>query len=162
MERKRLAFGEFLNKVLIELPVPSASEMEQYHLMERHLGLSSQLESEVMALRWWYLSHLLFGQLTHRGHVPVVTALKLIGSFMEMRQAITAQLGLDFEMRCEFYERALQDDLDDEGHGYHLLDCFYKFVGRDNEMLRELFFMSMVGITARLAKALDRFEIVEA
>ena len=160
--RKKLRVEEFLMKVLLELPVLSASEMEQAHLLERHLGMDARLENELMALRWWYLTHLLFGQLVHRGRVPVLLALGLIGNFVDLRDQILTQLPLDFVTRCEFYERALQDDLDDEGHGYHLLDCFQKFAGQENEAMKEFFYASMLGITSRLSKAMDRFEIVSA
>ena len=66
------------------------------------------------------------------------------------------------EKAVEFYERALQDDLSDEGGGFHVYDCFQKFVGKENEILREFYFASMTGVSARLSKAVDRFEIVEA
>ena len=158
--RKKLHVNEFLMKVLLELPVPSASEMDQAHLLERHLGLDKRLEDEIMALRWWYLTHLLFGQLVHRGHVNVDLALGMIGRFVDMRDQIMGQLPIDFAIRCEFYERALQDDLDDEGHGFHLLDCFQKFIGMESEALKEVFYASMLGVTSRLAKSMDRFEIV--
>ncbi len=136
--------------------------MEQSHLLERHLQLDIRLENELMALRWWYLTHLLFGQLVHRGRVPVLLALGVISQFVEMRDRVMSALPMDFLVRCEFYERALQDDLDDEGHGFHLLDCFQKFVGLENEALKEVFYASMLGITSRLSKAMDRFEIVAA
>jgi hypothetical protein len=160
--RKKLHVDEFLMKVLIELPVPSASEMEQADLLERHLQLDIHLEHEIMALRWWYLTHLLFGQLVHRGRVPLDLTLGLIGRFVVLRDQVMSSLPMDFLVRCEFYERALQDDLDDEGHGFHLLDCFQKFVGQENEALKEVFYASMLGVTARLSKAMDRFEIVGA
>jgi hypothetical protein len=160
--RKKLHVDEFLMKVLIELPVPSASEMEQADLLERHLQLDIHLEHEIMALRWWYMTHLLFGQLVHRGRVPLDLSLSLIGQFVGVRDQVMSSLPMDFLVRCEFYERALQDDLDDEGHGFHLLDCFQKFVGQENEALKEVFYASMLGVTARLSKAMDRFEIVAA
>jgi hypothetical protein len=159
--RKKIRVEEFLMKVLMELPVPSASEMDQAQLMERHLGLQKSLEDEIMALRWWYLSHLLYGQLVHRARVHVDLALAVIALFVELRDQVVSQMPVDFSTRCEFYERALQDDLDDEGHGFQLLGCFNKFVGSDNEALKEIFYASMVGVTSRLARALDRFEIVQ-
>jgi hypothetical protein len=158
--RKKLRVDEFLLKVLVELPVPTASEMEQAHLLERHLGLDRRLEDELMALRWWYLTHLLFGQLVYRGKTPMVLALGIISQFAELRDQILTQTAVDFTLRCEFYERAATDDLNDEGHGFHLLDCFQKFVGKENDALKEFFYASLAGITARLSKAMDRFEIV--
>ncbi len=126
--RKKIRVEEFLMKVLLELPVPSASEMDQAQLLERHLNLDRRLEDEIMALRWWYLSHLLYGQLVHRARVHVDLALAVIALFVELRDQILSQLPMDFATRCEFYERPLQDDLDDEGDGFHLLAFFQKFV----------------------------------
>jgi hypothetical protein len=159
--KKRLKLEEFLHKVLLELPVLSASEMEQAHLVERHLGLDKRLEDELMALRWWYLGHLLLGQLVHRGHLPLPQALRVVASFDALRAMVLQQLPLDFGVRCEFFERALQEDLSDEGGGFHVYDCFEKFVGRPNPILREFYFASMMGVSTRLAKAVDRFDIVE-
>ena len=159
--RKKIRVEEFLMKVLLELPVLSASEMDQAVLLERHLGLDRRLEDEIMALRWWYLSHLLYGQLVHRGRVPLDLALALIAMFVELRDQILAQLPLDFAMRCEFYEQALQDDLDDEGHGFHLLACFQKFSGSESDAMKEFFYASMVGVTSRLSRSMNRFEIVQ-
>ena len=158
--KKRLRLDEFLHKVLLELPVLSGSEMEQAHLVERHLGLDTRLEDELMALRWWYLSHLLFGQLVHRGHTGTKDALHIVEVFAAQRDQVLSQMNLDFAMRCEFYERALQNDLCDEGGGFHIYDCFEKFVGQPNEVLREFYFASMTGVATRLAKAVERFEIV--
>jgi hypothetical protein len=158
--RKKLRVDEFLLKVLVELPVPTASEMDQASLVERHLGLDRRLEDELMALRWWYLTHVLYGHLVYRGRTPVVLALGIIHQFTELRDQIVAQTGIDFVLRCEFYERAANDDLNDEGHGFHLLDCFQKFVGKENDALKEFFYASLSGITARMSKAMDRFEIV--
>lgn len=160
--KKKLKLEEFLHKVLLELPVLSASEMEQAHLVERHLALNKSLEDELMALRWWYLGHLLLGQLAHRGHVPMARSLRIVASFVALRDVVLTQMGLDFAVRCEFYERALQDDLSDEGGGFHVYDVFQKFVGKENEILREFYFASMTGVSARLSKAVDRFEIVES
>lgn len=160
--RKKIRVEEFLMKVLLELPVPSASEMDQAALLERHLGLTKSLEDEIMALRWWYLSHLLYGQLVHRARVHVDLALAVIALFVELRDQILVAAPIDFALRCEFYERSLQDDLDDEGHGYHLLACFQKFAGSENEAMKEIFYASMLGVTSRLARALDRFELVQA
>jgi hypothetical protein len=159
--KKRLKLEEFLHKVLLELPVLSASEMEQAHLVERHMGLDIRLEDELMALRWWYLSHLLLGQLVHRGHTPTAYALRIVASFTALRDLALAEFPVDFGMRCEFYERALQDDVSDEGGGFHVYECFEKFVGRPNEILREFYFASMTGVATRLAKAVERFEIVD-
>ena len=44
--KKNLSSEEFLTKVLLELPVPTASEVEQAHFMERHLGLDRRLDEE--------------------------------------------------------------------------------------------------------------------
>ena len=159
-QRKRLRVDEFLLKILMELPVPTPSETQQAELLERHLGLSRRLEDELAALRWWYLTHILYGQLVYRGGTPLVFALGIISQFVELRDGVLAKLDIDFATRCEFYERAAIDDLTDEGHGFHLLDCFQKFVGKENEMLKEFFYASLLGITARLSKAMDRFEIV--
>lgn len=158
--KKKLRLDEFLHKVLLELPVLSGSEMEQAHLVERHLGLDTRLEDELMALRWWYLSHLLYGQLVHRGHTSTQDALHIVATFTSLRDVVLSQLSLDFSMRCEFYERALQNDISDEGGGFHIYDCFEKFVGHPNEILREFYFASMTGVATRLAKAVERFEIV--
>jgi hypothetical protein len=160
--KKKLKLEEFLHKVLLELPVLTGSEMEQAHLVERHLGMDKSLEDELMALRWWYLGHLLLGQLVHRGKVPYARSFRIAASFIALREVVLSQMDLDFGIRCEFYERALQDDLSDEGGGFHVYDCFQKFVGKENEILREFYFASMTGVSARLSKAVDRFEIVEA
>lgn len=160
--KKRLKLEEFLHKVLLELPVLSASEMEQAHLAERHLQLDTRLEDELMALRWWYLTHNLFGMLLYRGHMPPSQALRTVASFIALRDVVLAQLPLDFGMRCEFYEKAIQDDTNDEGHGYHLFECFQAFVGKPNEVLKEFYYASLMGISSRLTKVVDRFEIVEA
>lgn len=159
--KKKLKMEEFLQKVLLELPVLSASEMEQAHLVERHLGLDRSLEDELMALRWWYLTHLLYGQLTHRGKLASAQALRVVASFVALRDLVLAQLALDFQLRCEFYERAIQDQIGDECGGPHLYDCFQKFVGRENPILKEFYFASMMGISNRLAKVVDRFDVVE-
>jgi hypothetical protein len=159
--KKRLRQGEFLEKVLLEIPVPSAGEMAQAHLVERHLGIDSRLEDELMALRWWYLSHLLFGQLAHRAQVPTEQALRIFASFIELRDMIIGDQPYDFSMRCDFYERALQQDLSDEAGAFHVYDTFEKFVGRPHDMLREFYFASMMGVATRLTKAVERFEIVE-
>lgn len=160
--KKRLKLEEFLHKVLLELPVLSASEMEQAHLVQRHLGLDRPLEDELMVLRWWYLTHCLFGMLVYRGRMPAGQALKVVASFIALRDVVLAQLPLDFGMRCEFYEKAIQDDTNDEGHGFHLFECFQAFVGRPNEVLKEFYYASLMGVSSRLIKAVDRFEIVDA
>jgi|GEM_PF-2826673 hypothetical protein len=159
--KKKLKMEEFLHKVLLELPVLSASEMEQAHLVERHLGLDRSLEDELMALRWWYLTHLLYGQLAHRGKLVPGQALRVVASFVALRDLVLSQLEMDFQLRCEFYERAIQDQVGDECGGSHLYDCFQKFVGRDNPILKEFYYASMMGISNRLAKVVDRFDVVE-
>jgi hypothetical protein len=159
--KKRLKLEEFLHKVLLELPVLSASEMEQAHMVERHLGLEKRLEDELMCLRWWYLTHVLFGMLVYRGKLASGKALKVVGSFIALRDRVLSQLPLDFAMRCEFYEKAIQDDTNDEGHGFHLFECFQAFVGKPNAILREFYYASLMGITHRLTKAVDRFEIAD-
>jgi hypothetical protein len=159
--KKKLKLEEFLHKVLLELPVLSASEMEQAHMVRRHLGLERSLEDELMALRWWYLTHCLFGMLVYRGKMLPAQALRTVASFIALRDVVLSQLSLDFEMRCEFYEKAIQDDTNDEGHGFHLFECFQAFVGKPNEVLKEFYYASLMGISSRLIKAVDRFEIVE-
>jgi len=159
--KKRMRLEEFLHKVLLELPVLSASEMEQAHLVERHLGLDRSLEDELMAMRWWYLTHLLFGQLAQRGQVPAARALRVVASFVALRDIVLNQLPLDFVLRCEYYERALQDELSDEGRTLHIYTVFQTFVGREDEILKEFYFASIMGVSNRLSKAIDRFEIVE-
>jgi hypothetical protein len=160
--KKRLKLEEFLHKVLLELPVLSASEMEQAQMVERHLGLEKRLEDELMCLRWWYLTHVLFGMLVYRGKMPSGRALKVVASFISLRDVVLAQLPLDFEMRCEFYEKAIQDDTNDEGHGFHLFECFQAFVGKPNDILQEFYYASLMGISNRVTKVVDRFEIVDA
>jgi hypothetical protein len=160
--KKKLKLEEFLHKVLLELPVLSASEMEQAHLVERHLGLDRKLEDELMVLRWWYLTHCLFGMMVYRGHMPSGQALKVVASFIALRDVVLTQLPLDFEMRCEFYEKAIQDDTNDEGHGFHLFECFQAFVGKQSDVLREFYYASLMGISSRLTKVVDRFEVVDA
>lgn len=160
--KKKLKLEEFLHKVLLELPVPSASEMEQAHLVERHLGLDRHLEDELMALRWWYLTHNLYGMLVYRGKMPSSQALRTVASFIALRDVVLTQLPLDFEMRAEFYEKAIQDDTNDEGHGFHLFECFQAFVGKQNDVLQEFYYASLMGISNRLTKVVDRFEVIEA
>lgn len=160
--KKKLRMEDFLHKVLLELPVLSGSEMEQAHLVERHLGLTKSLEDELMVLRWWYLTHCLFGMLVYRGKMPAGQALRTVASFIALRDVVLTQLPLDYEMRAEFYEKAIQDDTNDEGHGFHLFECFQAFVGKPNDVLKEFYYASLMGISSRLIKAVDRFEIVEA
>jgi len=114
-----------------------------------------------MAMRWWYLTHLLFGQLVQRGQMPAPQALRVLASFVALRDMVLTQVPLDFVLRCEYYERALQDELSDEGRALHIYTVFQTFVGREDEILKEFYFASMMGVSNRLSKAVDRFEIVE-
>lgn len=159
--RKKIKASDYISKVLIELPALSASEMEQAHMLQRHLFLTVDVEIEIAALRWWYLTHLLFGMLHHRGKAPLEVSLQVLQQFITYRQPAIDALGLDFESRSEFYERALQDDLDDEGHEQHLQACFLRYCGSQSDALKELYFAAMIGLTNRLAKTMDKFEIVQ-
>jgi hypothetical protein len=78
-----------------------------------------------------------------------------------LRDVVLSQLPLDFGMRCEFYEKAIQDDAHDEGHGFHLFECFQAFVGKPSEILQEFYYASLIGISTRLTKSVDRFDIVD-
>jgi hypothetical protein len=158
-QKKRIAAEEFFGKVLAELPALSASEMEQGHFVQKKLFLETDLDAELTALRLWYLSQAFFGAALHRGAFKAETALDILRRYVMSLERMAAPLKLDFKLRCEFYERAMQHDLEDEGHGNALLECFCKFSGSEHEAIKELFYASMVGITTRLAKTVERFEV---
>lgn len=157
--KKKISIGDFVEKILIELPALSASEMEQGDFVQKKLFLQTDLSSELTGLRVWYLYQALFGSLIHRGGATPAKALEIIGRLCETRDAMGSSLGIDFNLRCEFYERAMQHDMEDEGHGNALLDCFCKFAGSDHAAVKELYYAAMVGITTRLAKTAERFEV---
>jgi hypothetical protein len=157
--RKRVGVEDFFSKILVELPALSASEMEQGHFVQKKLFLTTDLDAELTALRIWYLSQALFGALVHRGGMDPEIALDVLRRLMQAREAMVEGLRLDFPIRCEFYERAVQHDLEDEGHGNALLECFCKFAGSDHAAVQELYYAAMVGITTRLAKTVERFEV---
>ena len=159
--KKRISLDEFFSKILVELPALSASEMEQGNFIQKRLAMSADLDSELTALRVWYMSQALYGALTHRGNVETEITLELLRRFAGATQRMTRTLRLDYALRCEFYERAMQHDMEDEGHGNQLLDCFLKFCGSEHEALKEIYYASMVGITTRVAKTVERFEIVK-
>jgi hypothetical protein len=159
-QKKRISLEDFFEKILVELPALSASEMDQGHFIQKKLFLQADLDMELLAMRVWYVSQALYGALIHRGNVELETTLEILRLFAEAKDALTGNLGLDYKLRCEFYERALQHDLEDESHGNQLLDCFLKFCGSEHDALKELYYASMVGITTRLAKTVERFEIV--
>jgi len=158
--KKRISGEEFFSRVLVELPALSASEMEQGHFVQKKLFLENDLDSELTALRIWYLSQALFGSMVHRGGMDTEVFVDILRRLMLSRERMVEPLHLDFRVRCEFYERAMQHDLEDEGHGKALLECFCKFVGSDHAAIQELFYAAMVGITTRLAKTAERFEVV--
>lgn len=158
--KRRIGTEDFFNMVLMELPALSASEMEQGHFIKQKLALDSDVEAELFALRIWYISQALFGSLLHRGNIKPEVTLEILRRFIESRGHLTEHLNLDFHMRCEFYERAMQHDLEDEGHGAALLDTFCNFVGSRHSAIQELFYAAMVGITTRLAKTAERFDVV--
>jgi hypothetical protein len=157
--KKRISAEEFFNKVLLELPALSASEMEQGHFVQKKLALEVDLDAELTALRIWYLSQALFGSLVHRGGLDAEVSIDILRRLMASRERMVEPLRLDFRLRCEFYERAMQHDLEDEGHGKALLECFCKFAGSDHAAIQELFYAAMVGITTRLAKTAERFDV---
>ena len=159
--RKRISLEEFFSKILVELPALSASEMEQGNFIQKRLGLATDLDSELTALRVWYMSQALYGALMHRSNVDIEITLELLRRFAAATGRMTLSLKLDYGLRCEFYERAMQHDMEDEGHGNQLLDCFLKFCGSEHEALKEIYYASMVGITTRVAKTVERFEIVK-
>jgi hypothetical protein len=158
-QKKRIKAEEFFSRVLVELPALSASEMEQGHFVQKKLFLETDLDAELTALRIWYLSQALFGSLVHRGGMDPELALDILRRLMLARDRMVGPLKLDFKSRCEFYERAMQHDMEDEGHGNALLDCFCQFCGSDHAAIKELYYAAMVGITTRLAKTAERFEV---
>ncbi len=162
IQRKKISVEDFVEKVLVELPALSASEMEQGQFIQKKLFLSADLDAELTALRTWYVAQALYGSMVHRGGISSDVTLEVLSLFSRAKTMLSETLRLDYKMRYEFYERALQHDLEDEAHGQHLLDCFMKFSGSEHAALKELYFAAMVGITTRLAKAVEKFEVVNA
>ena len=101
-----------ISKVVMGLPFLSDKEIE----MAWKAGQAREyqnLEDEMQALRWWYLSEMLLGALITRNGLDPQVAVLVVSGFLKQLDEHVKHLKVDIKQRLKDYNQALQTGMRD-------------------------------------------------
>ena len=156
--KKQISMDNLVSKVVLGLPFLNDQEIEMAWKAGQERDYQN-LEDEMQALRWWYLTEMLLGALITRNGVDPQVAVLVVSSFLKQLDEHVKHIKVDIKQRLKDYNQALQRDIESGGGANHVRDLFLKLVDQDGPETQAIYLQSIKTVSVRLEKTMEKFEI---
>ena len=156
--KKSISMDNLVSKVVMGLPFLSDKEIETAWKAGQERDYQN-LEDEMQALRWWYLTEMLLGALITRNGLDPQVAVLVVSGFLKQLDEHVKHLKVDIKQRLKDYNQALQRDIESGGGTNHVRDLFFQFVNQDGPETEAIYLQSIKTVATRLEMTMAKFTV---